>query len=182
MIVATRYAKSLLDLAIEKGQLDQVNNDMVLVDEVCKSNRDLVLMLKSPIINTDKKQIVLKEVFSGKISDMTLQFMNLMTDKRRENIIEEISAAFKSQYKAYKQITSAVVISAIPLDADAKARITAIVKAESKGEIEITEKIDPTLIGGFVLTVGDKQIDESVVRKFSDIKKTLLDKTYTHKL
>ncbi len=182
MIVATRYAKSLLELAVEKGQLDQVNKDMELVDEVCKSSRDLVVMLKSPIINTDKKQIVLKEVFGGKISDMTLQFMSLMTEKKRESILEEIGAAFKLQYKVFKNVTSAVVTSAVALDADTKAKIIAMVKAEAKGEVEMTEKIDPTLIGGFILRVGDKQIDESVVRKLTDIKKTLLDKTYTHKL
>jgi F-type H+-transporting ATPase subunit delta len=182
MIVATRYAKSLLDLAVEKGQLEQVNKDMVLVDEVCKGSHDLVLMLKSPIINTDKKQIVLKEIFGGKISDMTLQFMNLMADKKREDILEEIGAAFTSQYKVYNNVTSAVVTSAVALDADTKAKIIALVKAEAKGEVEMTEKIDPSLIGGFILRVGDKQIDESVSRKLTDIKKTLLDKTYTHKL
>ncbi len=182
MIVATRYAKSLMDLAVEKGQLDQVNKDMGLVDEVCKASRDLVLMLKSPIINTDKKQSVLKAIFSGKISDMTLQFMHLMTDKKREGVLEEIGAAFKLQYKAYTNVTTAIVTSAVALDADTKAKILAIVKSDAKGEIELVEKIDATLVGGFILRVGDKQIDESVSRKLVDIKKSLLDKTYTHKI
>jgi F-type H+-transporting ATPase subunit delta len=182
MIVATRYAKSLLDLAIEKGQLEKVNADMNLIDEVCKGSRDLVLMLKSPIINTDKKQVVLKEVFGAKVSDMTMQFMNLMTEKKREDVIQEIGAAFQLQYKTYKSISTAYVTSAVALDTETKAKILAIAKGEAKGEVELTEKIDPALIGGFVLRVGDKQIDESVSRKLAEVKKTLLDHSYTHKL
>jgi F-type H+-transporting ATPase subunit delta len=171
MIVASRYAKSLLDLAIEMKQLEEVNKDMRLIKSVCHQNREFSLLLKSPVISTDKKNAIVKAIFDGKVSKTTSSFLNLLTLKRREGDIEEIANAFSEQYNINKNITTAVITTAVTLDDDTKKKVLEIVKKSATGEVEIIEKIDKNLIGGFVLTVNDKQIDASIKRKLNDLKK-----------
>ena len=84
MVVGSRYAKSLLNLAIENGQLEPVYNDMLLIRSVSKSNPDFVNMLESPLIKTDKKQSIIKLLFEGKVHELTMKFMMLMAEKKRE--------------------------------------------------------------------------------------------------
>ena len=82
--IASRYAKSLLDLAVEKGQLEEVNKDMLMFSNLVKENRDLLLMLKSPIVTHDKKLAVLNQIFEGKVNDLTLAILRILTRKQRE--------------------------------------------------------------------------------------------------
>lgn len=171
MIVASRYAKSLIDLAIEKNQLEVVRNDMRLIKNVCTTNHDFVLLLESPVVKTDKKMAILNSIFDGKISQTTMAFLNIIATKRREGYIDDIAKSFDEQYKLYKNITTVVVQTAVKLDDKLKNEILAVVKKTATGEIELVEKIDTALIGGFILTINDKQIDHSVRRKLSDLKK-----------
>lgn len=179
MIVATRYAKSLLQLALEQGKLEQVYADMQLVKSVYDSNREFAGFLKSPIINTDKKLAVLKSVFENKINEITIGFFSILTAKRRESYVGEIAKAFIAQYKEEKGITTAVVTSAAGIDKASRERILELVKQQAKGEVELVEKVDPSLIGGFVLRIGDKQIDASISRKLNELRKTFSENTHT---
>lgn len=179
MIVATRYAKSLLELAIEKGQLEKVYADMLYVQNVCHSSKDFVNMLNSPIIHTDKKLAVLKSIFSNNISDITLGFFNVLTAKRRENYMGDIAKSFVAQYKEYKHITTAVITSATGIDASAREKILGLVKEHAKGEVELVEKVDKDLIGGFVLRIGDKQVDASISRKLNELRKSFSENPHT---
>ena len=97
--LASRYAKSLLDLAVEKGQLEQVYADMLWLRSVCKSNRDFVNFLKSPIIKNDKKAKILEAVTGGRINPLTAAFNKLLVNKSRESHLPEIITAFIKQYK-----------------------------------------------------------------------------------
>lgn len=171
MIVASRYAKSLIDLAVETKQLEEVASDMRLIKEVCKDNRDFVVLLESPVVKTDKKMAIFKSVFGGKISVTTSTFLDLIALKRREGYIDDIAYSFDEQYKAFKNITTAVISTAVPLDAATKSKIIDIVKKKATGEVELIEKIDKSLIGGFILTVNDKQVDSSIKRKLNDLRK-----------
>ncbi|MBP7807702.1 MAG: ATP synthase F1 subunit delta [Bacteroidia bacterium] len=171
MIVASRYAKSLIDLAVETKQLEEVANDMRLIKQVCKENREFVILLESPVVKTDKKMAIFHSVFAGKISATTSTFLDLIARKRREGYIDDIAYAFDEQYKTFKNITTAVVTTAVSLDAATKAKIVEIVKKNVTGEVQLIEKIDKTLIGGFILTVGDKQVDTTIKRKLNDLRK-----------
>ena len=173
MIVASRYAKSLMDLAIETKQLEEIRKDMLLIKNLCSNNHDFELLLQSPVVKTDKKLSIFKSVFEGKISKTTSSFLNLIASKRRESYINEITVSFDEQYKLYKNITTVKVKSAITLDAKLKSQMLDIVKQTVMGEIELIEQTDTSLIGGFVLTINDKQIDQSVKRKLNDLRKTL---------
>jgi F-type H+-transporting ATPase subunit delta len=177
MIVATRYAKSLIDLSIEKQQLDATRSDMKLIKQVCETNRDFVLLLNSPTIKPDKKQEIFNSVFSGKITALSLSFINLLSKKRREFYIPSIAKQFDEQYKVKNNIITAVVTSSIDLDSDSKKRILDIIKESgSNTNVELIERINPSIVGGFILSIGDKQIDQSVKRKLSDLKKNLANK------
>ncbi len=176
MIVASRYAKSLMELAVENKQLDAVKNDMKTVQLVCNQNREFILFLNSPVIKTDKKLAVLSDLFIGKISDLSLSFLNLITSKRRESYIGDITAAFDELYKENKNIFTAVVTSANGLDEKTKLKVIDLIKSQMNGEVELTEKIDANTIGGFILKIGDRQIDKSVARQLNNLKKELLNK------
>ncbi len=178
MVVATRYAKSLLDLALDNGKLEQVYGDMTLIKSVSVSNDDFVNMLENPIIKTDKKQTILKQIFEGKISPITMSFMMLMCEKRREGLLDDISKAFVEQYKKFKNITTAVVVSASGLDPAARQQLLAKIKEAATGEVELEEKIDKSLIGGFKVKVGDRQIDATILRKLNDLRKNFSENPF----
>ena len=92
--LASRYSKSLIQLAIENKKLEEVHTDMNLLHQVCKDNRDFVLMLKSPIINGDKKKYILEKIFSDRVSDITINFFEILVRKRREAYLDDIARSF----------------------------------------------------------------------------------------
>src|SRR4051812_29722472 len=112
MIVGSRYAKSLIDLAVENKQLEETRKDMQTVKQVCDQNHEFVVLLNSPIVKTDKKLEILNSVFGGKISKLSFSFLNLLAAKRRESYIPEIATAFDEQFKTKKNITTAVITTA----------------------------------------------------------------------
>ena len=176
--VSFRYAKSLLDLSLEKGQLEQVREDMQLVLDTIRESHDLQLMLKSPVIKTDKKQAILKAIFGGKIGVISSEFIDIITRKRREAELEGIADAFISQYKNHKQILSAVITTASGLDKSLREKVLAIVKGSTKSEVELIEKVNKDLIGGFVLRVGDQQVDASILRQIKNLDRTFSENPY----
>lgn len=180
--VAYRYAKSLLDLSLEKGQLEQVREDMLLIYDTIKGNHELSLMLKSPIIKTDKKQEILKAIFGGKIGVISSEFIEIITRKRREMELEGISEAFLSQYKKHKQILSAVITTASGLDKSLRAKVLEIVKGSTNSEIVLEEKINKDLIGGFILRVGDQQVDASILRQIKNLDRSFSENPYVREI
>ena len=179
--VAKRYAKSLLDLAKERGELEAINNDMKLLADVCESSHDLRVLLGSPIINGDKKLAILKRVFSGKISALSMSFFEIITNKGRESQLEGIAKEFIRILKEYKGIQTAIVTSAVGLDDKLRSEVYNIIKTSLNSEIELIEKVDKDLIGGFILRVGDKQYDASIARDLRLMKQELIDTSYIRK-
>ncbi|UXX80142.1 ATP synthase F1 subunit delta [Reichenbachiella carrageenanivorans] len=180
--IASRYAKSLLELAVEKKCLDEVNADMYTFTDVCKNNSDLVLLLKSPVIAHYKKLSILKEVFNGKVNDMTMAIFDILAKKNREMYLPEVAAAFKSQYNLFKGIVESTITTVNPISEEVRKEISAIVKKITNQEVVLTEKTNPELIGGFVLKIGDKQIDDSVSGKLKELRFQFVDKGYVSKM
>ncbi len=176
--VAKRYAKAFLGLVTEKGKLEEAFKDMSLLYETTSGNKDLVNMLKSPVVNTDKKIGILKDIYGGKLSETTMLFLTLITKKRREGAIPEIAGAFVNQYKQLKGITTAVVSSAALLTEDAKKRIHEVVQKEIGGTIELKTEVNPELIGGFILRIGDKQLDTSILSRVEELKQEFRSNEY----
>lgn len=178
MVVATRYAKSLLGLALERGELERVYADMQLIKSVCTTNDDFVNLLESPIVKTDKKQAIIKQIFEGKISKLTLEFMNILAEKRREGYVDDVANAFVEQYRIHKKILIAVITSAVGLDDATRSKVLDIVKQKAEGEVELIEKVDKSLIGGFKLKVGDSQVDATILRKLNDLRKNFAENPF----
>lgn len=171
MAVASRYVKSLLGLAVEKGVLDQVHADMQLFTKVVEENREFMLMLRSPVIRHDKKNDVLKSIFQGKVNPLTFAIFDIITRKNREPILAAIASEFHHAYNAYKGIGEATVTTAVPMDKELRSEIEAIAKkVGDRTQLELQEKVDPEMIGGFVLKVGDQQIDASLRSKLNALK------------
>lgn len=168
--VASRYSQSLLSLAEEKGLLEEVNNDMQLFEAVCEENRDFLLALKNPIIQNDKKLKILKALFDKKVNELTLRFFEIISRKNRENILPDIAEAFHNQYNERKGIVIAQVVTAFPLDEKLRDQFKQVVKSHFNKEVELKEKVDDSLIGGYVLTIEDKQIDETLNGKLKQLK------------
>jgi F-type H+-transporting ATPase subunit delta len=173
-LTAKRYAKSLIASAIEKGSVDAVYADMNLVGGTLAENRDLQNTLTSPIIKPEKKLVILDLIFKGKVNDMTTGFMKLVSENNRVDILGEIAYAYVLEYKAYKNISLVEVTSAVQLDDAQKAKILAIAAQQGATNAEVVETIDPALLGGFVLKMGDKQIDASILNKFNNLKQELI--------
>ncbi len=130
--LAARYAKSILDLAVERGQLDAVYNDMLFLRDVCRASRELVSVLRSPIIKTDKKMRILDAVSAGKISELTMAFNHLLMTKGREAWLPEIVVAFIDQYKLYQGIQTVRLTTAVPISDGAKQSILDKLKTDRK--------------------------------------------------
>jgi len=173
---AGRYAKSLLDLAIEKNVLDTVNTDVKGIQKTFDSSSDLVAMLKSPIIKSDKKQNILNSLFFGKINTLTEKFLAITVKKSREAYLPEIFESFVEQYNEHYKITAATLTAASEVDEGLISKVKSIImKATGRDKIELHTKVDPNLIGGFVLQFEDKLYDTSVARKLDNLKKTFAD-------
>jgi F-type H+-transporting ATPase subunit delta len=173
LIVAHRYAKSLLDFAIEKNVVDAVYTDMVGFKETCEGSKDLVLALKSPIIKHYTKLAILNKLFKSIFNPVTYSIFVIITNKNRESILPAIAKQFINLYSEHKGIQKAEITSASPLTDDQKKSVTKIVKDYTGKEVQLTEHIDESLIGGFILRVGDQQIDDSIRRKLNDLKVTM---------
>jgi F-type H+-transporting ATPase subunit delta len=181
--VSHRYAKSLIDLSLEKGQLEQVFEDMSTVLTAIRESRELEVMLRSPVIKTDKKQEILKAVFGGKIGVITSEFMDIITRKRRESQLEAIAESFVTQYNKHKRILKAVIVSSVGLDDQLRQQVIKLVSESSGGQqILLEEKVDASLIGGFVLTVGDKQVDASLLRQIRNMERAFSENPYISEL
>lgn len=169
--VASRYVKSLLGLAVEQKALEAVHQDMQAFAKLCEQNREFTLMLKSPVIKHEKKRDILEAIFKGKVHNLTLAIFDIITRKNREPILPAIAKEFHNAYNEYNGVGGASVITAVPLDSKLRGEIEKIVKKLSdKKQVEITEKVDAELIGGFVLNVGDRQVDASIKNKLKALK------------
>lgn len=180
--VASRYAKSFLGLAAEKSLLDRAYADMLIVEKTATENRDLVVLLKSPVVTTDKKINILKSIYGTHLSEASMAFLTLIASKRREGDIPEIATSFVAQYKEMNGITTAKVSSAAVLSADAKKRILEIVQQQVGGTVELQEEVNPELIGGFVLRIGDKQLDTSILAKVNSLRQEFGKNFYAKEL
>ena len=176
--LSSRYAKSLLNLVVEKNKLEETLNDMKYIVDLCSNNKDLVLMLKSPIIKTDKKLSILSEIFSKNISETTMAFINIITNKKREMHLEAIAVSFIGLYKSHKNIKTVSITTAVPLSDQIKSEIMSYIKKTGGEEVELTEIVNEDIIGGVIIKMGDKQLDASVTRKIKKLKKTFNKNLY----
>ena len=170
--IASRYAKSLISLGIEQKALPKVFEDMNFFSKACSDTRELALLLKSPIVKTDKKLSILDSIFGQKLSKESMAFINLITSKKREKFLEQILDEFFVLYKKHNNIVSAVITTAVKLDTGLRKLLEEKVAQTYNAKVEIEEKIKEDIIGGFILRVGDDQWDASILKDLRALRKT----------
>jgi F-type H+-transporting ATPase subunit delta len=180
--IAARYAKSLIDLASEKGSLDAVHNDMQLVAETFKGSRELVLAMQSPIIKFDKKLAIISAIFGNKVNSITNAFFQILTKKNREMFLFNISKEFINQYNSIKGIQKVQLYTPIKIDNVLRQQFEKMVEERTGKKAEIEEFVKADLIGGYILRIGDMQIDDSVKSKLLKIKTNFTENQYIPKL
>ena len=177
--IASRYAKSLIDLAIEQDKLERISEDVETFRQVAK-NRDFALFLKNPIIQADKKAAIVKKIFTDKYDELTLSFLDILIRKGREAYLPDIATEYLIQYKQFKHISTVKVTSASPLS---KETLDAIKKklldsGQTDTHLEVVTDVDPTLIGGMIIEFDGKVYDASVSHKLEKFKKQFKDNLY----
>lgn len=166
---AVRYAKALLELAVEHNKVELIESDILQLLKVANEAHDFQVFLNSPLINIDKKIAVIKQIFSD-FNQTTIDFLNLVTNNGRESVMIDIAKQFISQLKTLRGIVPVTIISAQQLEESTKQSILANISPAINGTPEITEEIDTALIGGFIVRMGDHQIDASVASQLQRLK------------
>ncbi len=181
--LAGRYAKSLLDLGIEQNNLNAVYADIKFLRNICKSNPDFVEVLKSPVINVDKKEKIIESITNGRVSALTSLFIQLLIRKTRESNLPEIVHAFVEQYNKLKDIHHVKITTALPLSAEAEQAILSKVRSNTHIQnIELETIVEEELIGGFKMEVGGTLVDATVLRDLNDVKKQFKNNEYIQQL
>lgn len=179
---ALRYAKATLNLAKEKGLAKEINEDMLLIDGTISENDDLLNLLKSPIVKSQIKKTVLTELFGNKINSITLGVINLLIENNRLQLLPLVASEYTIIYDFLQGVEIAHVTSAIPLTKETEKRILKKVNEISGKQISLKNIIDPSIIGGFILRVGDKQFDSSVSGQLSELRSKFEDNHYISKI
>jgi len=163
--IARRYTASIYGPAEEKNITDAIRNDFILIKNTIEVSRDLKLFLSTPVISTEKKKAVFKEIFNNKLEALTFSLIELVFDKNRENLLYDISSDFLELYNEKSGIIEAKIKTAIELSADEKKNITGKLTQYTGKKIEASYAIDPDIKGGFIARIEDTIIDASIRRQ-----------------
>lgn len=160
--IALRYSRPLLSLAEDRGVLSAVKDDMANLKELCKSNRDFVLMLRSPVISNFRKADILKKMFGNRVDPLTGMFLDLVARKNRARYLPEIVDEFIVLYNAKMGRQKATVATAFALDGNMRSSFEKLVEKLTGKKPLLKEEVNTGIIGGYVLKFGDRQLDESI--------------------
>ncbi len=181
--LASRYAKSLIDLAVEQNSLEATLQDVQLIDATIHGSSEFAAVLKSPVIKADKKNAIIDAVLGSRMTPLTKAFVKLLTDKGREDTLSEMTTSFIDQYRILKNISRVKLVTAAPVSDQVKEGIRQKVATALPGQsIELSTEVKPEIIGGFILEMGDKLVDASIRRDLNDIRKQFLKNLYISEL
>lgn len=169
---AIRYAKAILDMANSSGVANEVSNDMILIASTIQSNGELDAFIQNPTIKADVKQSALLEVFA-QTNGVTKGLFQLLFDNKRFEILEAIATEFNRLFDEMNGVEVAKVTTATELTPELEAKILAKIKEFSDKTITIESIVDPSIIGGFILRIGDKQYNASVANRLQVLKREL---------
>lgn len=177
--IVSRYAKSLFDLANQENNLDQVHDDVMMAWEVAKQE-DFEAFLKSPIISTEKKKAVIDKVFATSQKSMC-NTLNVMIEHKREAYMSDFCREFHLMYNKRNKVSSAQLITAVPMSEAVVQDLLAVFKAKGllEQQVELVEKVDPSIIGGFILEFDGQVYNSSLLNKLETMKKQFSENLYT---
>ncbi|MCC7520382.1 MAG: ATP synthase F1 subunit delta [Flavobacteriaceae bacterium] len=174
---ANRYAKALIELASQSNQEDAIHTDMQNIALSIAGSKDLQQVLKSPILENTLKKSAVNAVFGKSAQPLTLKLFGLLAENKRMELLQAIATQYQTLYNTQKGIVKAIVTTAIALDDALKTKV--LQKAQeivgSGKKITIENKIEASLIGGFVLRIGDVQVDASIANQLQKLKRELVE-------
>jgi len=165
-----RYAKATLDYAVEKKTADKIDADMRKVAATISENTELQQLLSSPVVKNEVKKNSLAAIFKGS-HEITMGLINTLADNKRIDLLQEVAFKYIVQYEKMKGEDVALVTTAVPLSAALEKQVLAKVKELTGGKVSLENKIDESIVGGFVLRIGDLQYDASVANKLNTLKR-----------
>jgi F-type H+-transporting ATPase subunit delta len=168
---ALRYARAILNFAVEQQKEDTVNNDMLLIVNTLQESNDLQQMLKNPILKNNLKKETLKAIFSSNVSPLTINSINLLIDNNRLDILKEVAEKYTIIYDELKGKEIAKITTAIPLNDTLNKQVLNKVKEITGKQASIENIINPDILGGFILRIGDVQYDASIANKLQSLKR-----------
>lgn len=171
ILLAKRYAKALFDLAIDEKVVESTNNDMLLVAEVMNQNRELRKLMSNPVIPPARKKLIIRKIFENNIGKHSLAFLDILVRKGREQEVLIIAEQFYDLYLDYKNIAKVDITTAVEIDAALRDRMLKVFKERTDKTLQLVEKINPEIIGGYVLKMEDYQYNASVSKAFSRLHK-----------
>ncbi|MDR1155765.1 MAG: ATP synthase F1 subunit delta [Bacteroidales bacterium] len=172
-IISTRYAKALMMVGTENQCLDALKADMELLGSTIKENPVFGQMLDNPVIKPPQKRQVMAELLEKRVHPMTLNFINIIIHNRRELLLADVSRNFIDLYEKMKGIKRAHVVSAAGMDNRSQQRLQQQLNVLLKADVQMTVEVNPGLIGGFTLRVGDQQYDASLSSGLERMRKKL---------
>ena len=173
---AKRYAKALFELAEDQQKIDEVHADLQAVYSAIQNNEELKNLLTNPTLTNQNKAKIVNKIFSGKVSGLTGKLIHLLGEKGRLNLLPDIYKSFDALYKKKKGIVNASVITPVPLTGKLEKEIYDKVRELTGGkEIYLDKKVDPSLLGGFILQIDDLKYDASIKGKLARIKSKLVE-------
>jgi len=173
-LIADRYAKALFKLAVEQNELEQIYIDINLLQEYCHDADGFMDLLRNPVIKPKQKKHAFHTALSGKLTNITLNLIDLLIVRNREVLLEDINRRFIWLYKRHKGIKEVVLYTAVHIDSKQEAGLIQFLHNQLKAPIELTLKVNPELLGGFILTIDGKMADASMRSKLKQIKRQLL--------
>lgn len=179
---AIRYAKAVISFAKDQNKLDQVYNDMNLIVSTLDENIGLQTALSSPITKASIKKDILKAVFKGKINNISEGLVDLLIDNKRIAILKEVALQYQKAYDIINNKEVAKVTTAVELTEDLNKKILAKVKELTGKEAVLETEIDPSILGGFVLRIGDIQYDASIANKLNELRRDFNKEDFVTKI
>ena len=169
---AIRYAKAILDIAHDKGVAGEVNNDMELIASTIKGNAELMTFIINPTTIVEVKNNAIAEIFSA-VNGVTKSLFRLLHENKRFEILSDIATEYNKLFEEMNGMEKATVTTAIPMDAALEAQVLAKILSFSNKKINIENIVDPTIIGGFILRIGDQQYNASIANRLQVLKREL---------
>jgi len=175
--LAFPYSKAFLDLSIQENKLESSYADMLSIIDIGEENPELKLVLQNPLVSLEKKKTILLEVLKF-LKPETKKLLEILIQKERAGLVFSVAQEFTRQYREYHKILSVSITTAQALKPKMEKEIRSHLEKVLSGKIELTQTVDPEVIGGLLIRIGDHQFDGTIRKSLLEMKNNLLEKRF----
>ncbi|MFH2143567.1 MAG: ATP synthase F1 subunit delta [Bacteroidota bacterium] len=180
--ISVRYSKTLFNIAKDKNLLDAIKNDMILFSHLYLKSNEFRWLLSTPIVQTSKKQKIIIAMLNNDMNELSLDFIKLVIRNKREQFLPHIARNFMDLYRIEKGIKYLTLKTAEEIETKLSNKIVEMVKKMFDSDVELHSVVDEKIIGGFVITVDDKQLDLSIAHNLKKLEREFINTTFEYKI